>query len=89
MLKSGTYMYLEWSQHTQHLVTYNYKVLHLESYRKRDFFLILWETLLRVSLYSLDLSWATPAKPWHLIVVFAQLTWQHCWTQSFREVPVS
>lgn len=38
MFKSGACMYLEWSQHMQHLVTCNYKVVHLESYRKRDFF---------------------------------------------------
>lgn len=38
VLKSGACTYLEWSQHTQHLVTCNYKVVHLENYRKRDFF---------------------------------------------------
>ena len=38
VLKSGACTYLEWSQHTQHLVTCNYKVVHLENYRKKDFF---------------------------------------------------
>lgn len=38
VLELGVCTDLEWSPHTQYCVTCNYKVAHLENYRKRGFF---------------------------------------------------
>lgn len=53
----------------RHLVACNYKVVHVEMIEEA----FLWEAVLRGSPYFLSLSWATPAKPWHLVLVFARL----------------